>query len=489
MPKLLLLLIEVIAIAILGVVASSDFGFADGVRITLAYLVAYLVPRIVLERSRGNSTTAAVILFLLAAFLAFVGVSNLLEWSRLEGYSLEMPNLKGDARGYYKWALSHYDGRVDSSNVAFPGFPLMMVYMWRLLGLSVIWPLTLNTMFTLTSVVLTGITTRRLLTHRTSMPATALQWGGMVLSCMLCFYLMMGISILKEGSVFLSVSLAGYTLSSMSTIDEERHHPLRDLVFFIVACLLLAIVRTTYLYIILVGVIVMAIPHWRRDWAMMLTMIVIIAVAFIAGDHYASYSFDRHAEIVGGGWNMQRFYLLRGTKEHYRALLDYYYLYSPWHRALMLPLTMSVQFLIPFPWASGEDPTLANHICRITYGWYIVGGITIFYYVFMSWRRTESIGAWAWWPAVVFVALAYVMAGSVNRYLLPIEPLFIPVAMFVLCRLSEDECKLRKSFKRWSIFFLIITIVVLLFCLEIERKTFSTAFHTQPLLDFLRARL
>ena len=156
MSRLLLLLAEVIAFALLAVVATSRFGMADAGRITVAYLVAYLVPRIVLERARDTSTTARVILFILTVVLMFVGLSNMVVWSRLDGYSLEMPNLAGDARGYYKWALSHYDGRVTCPHLAFPGFPLIMLNMFRVLGVHVVWPLAMNTMFTLTSVVLTG---------------------------------------------------------------------------------------------------------------------------------------------------------------------------------------------------------------------------------------------------------------------------------------------------------------------------------------------
>lgn len=482
---MLLLLAEVIAFALLAVVSTSRFGMADAARITAAYLVAYLVPRTILDHARDTSTSARVILFVLAAFLMFVSVSNMVVWSRLDGYSLEMPNLAGDARGYYKWALSHYDGRVPCPDLAFPGFPLVMLNMFRLLGVHVIWPLAMNTMFVLTSVVLTGMTCRRLLMHRVSASGVTLLSGGMFLTCLLCYYLMIGIAILKEGSVYVSTSMVAFALSSMATTDEERHHMWRELLLFVVACLLLAIVRTTYLYFMLVGVVIMALPHWRRDWGMALAMVLIIAVAFFAGNYYASYSFERHAEIVGGGWNMQRFFHMDGTQRPYRYMIDFYYLYSPWHRFLLLPLTMSVQFVTPFPWLAAEEPTISNDICRITYGWYIIGGITLFYYLFLSWRRNENIGAWAWWPAAVYVVLAYIVAGSVSRYLLPVVPLFVPVCLFVLCRLREGHW--HKAFKRWSIFYVILLIVTLLICLEIERGTFSRIFHTQPLLDYLRA--
>ena len=60
--KRLLLLTEIIVFAVLAVVASNHFGWADGIRITVAYLVAYLVPRIILSRVRGTSITAIIIM-------------------------------------------------------------------------------------------------------------------------------------------------------------------------------------------------------------------------------------------------------------------------------------------------------------------------------------------------------------------------------------------------------------------------------------------
>lgn len=102
MPKLLLMLAEVIAFALLAVVSSSHFGLADGLRITVAYLIAYLVPLIVLSRAKATSTTAHVILFVLSVFLMAVSYINLLEWTSVEDYSLAIPNLQNDARTYYK---------------------------------------------------------------------------------------------------------------------------------------------------------------------------------------------------------------------------------------------------------------------------------------------------------------------------------------------------------------------------------------------------
>ena len=482
-----MMLAEVIAFAVLGVVASSHFGMADGARITVAYLVAYLIPKIVLTRARGTSTAASVVLLVLTIALMALSYINLLEWTSVDGYDLEVPNIKNDARGYYKWALYHYDGRVDPHYIVFKGFPLMMLVSWKLLGLSVIWPQAMNMMFTLTSVVLTGMTTRRLLTGRVSLPMNTLLTGGMLLTCLLVYYLLSGISILKEASVFLAISMSGYALSSMASVDEERYHPWRDLLVFILACILMAFVRTTFLYFIGIGVVLMALPHWRRDWMMALGMIIIILILLNAGNYFAAYSFEQHANIANGGWDMQLTYSEDNnpSRAAYRKLIGYYFLYSPCHKFFMLPLTLSLQFIAPFPWqAVGEDNIIFNHIIRFSFGWYALGGMALFYYLFISWRRQDNMGIWAWWPAITYAATAYVMAGSVTRYALPFEPLFVPVVMYLICRLL-DGCW-HKAFKRWCIFFVILLTITLLICLEIQFSTISRMLHTHSLVYYLK---
>lgn len=473
MPGLLLLLIELIAVAVLAVVSSSLFGMADGARITAAFGVAYLVPLLLLRHARGYSAGARILLLLLAAFLSWVAIDSMQYWIELDGYSLQRPNLHGDERQYYKWALYRYDGSVEPTTSVFPGFPLVMLALWKVLGLSVVWPVALNMMCTMVSVVLTGMTTRRLLAHRVSLPDKALVLGAMLVMSILFFYLMAGSSILKEGIVFLSVSMAGYALSSMDTSDEERHRLARDIILFVLACMMLALVRTTYLYVLLLGLLVMTIPHWRRDWMLALFLIVVIAISMVVGNHYASYSFGRHVEIAGGGWNMQRIYY---SKSLYTDLIGYYFLFSPLHKLALLPVTMFLQYLLPLPWMLHHQvPYLHSLVCRFSYGWYLVGGITLYYVLFLSWRRGAGMGAWPWWPVLFYIALAYVMGGSMARYLLPVEPLMVPVVMYVFGRLYEGRW--RRSFAVWMACVVIAVAAALLVCLELQTGAVSSWLH------------
>ena len=486
-PRLLLILVEVIALAVLAVSAVSHYGMADGLRIAVAYAAAYFVPRIVLTRARGTSTAAIAILLLVAALMIYIDYLKLGFWTFFDGYSLEEPDIHGDGRIYYKWALNKYDGRVGPQNVIYPGYPMIILGLWKLFGVNVIWPQALNLMCTLMGIVLTGMTTRRLLAHRVNTSPQALVVGGMALTSVLTYFLIIGTMIIKEGSIILSISMAGYALASLASTAEERGRPVRDMILMVVACAVLAIVRTTYLYFVVMGVVLMTLPNWRRDWRKGVCMLALIGVALVLGAMMSTHSFSRHAEVAGGGWNMQRFYVESESQQFYHDVLNYYFLRPFWYKALMLPLTMSVQFIIPFPWTYYDNSTFINNFSRMSYGWYLVGGTALFYYPVMAWRRgKDNLGAWPWWAAGCFAAIAWVMAGSVARYITPIQPLFVPVTMFVLCRLREG--RLRKAFAIWAVCFVVLVAVALLFCLEIQQATISKWLHTQSLVNYLMGR-
>lgn len=485
MPKMLLLLAEVVVFAILAVTTSCHFGLADGLKITMANIIAYLVPRTILHRARATSVSACVILLLITAFLLMVNYLKLVEWTSFGGYTLHQPNLEGDPRKYYKWAWYYYDGSVPWEKVIFPGFPFMILCLFKLFGVNVIWPQALNLMFTLTAVVLTGMMTRRLLSHRVKATPATLLSGGMLLFLMLTYNLMSDINILKEASITMAITLAGFAMSSMAAAsDEERFRPWRDILLMALACVILAAVRTTYIYFLMIGIGVMALPHLRRDWVMALAMLSLAFLGLVIGNHFAAYTFDRHAKFLQSSMYLQRTYAMEGRHGFYLELIGYYFIYSPLHRIAMLPLTSAIQYFIPFPWLNGEEPLLFYYLSRFNYTWYLLGGIALFYYVVMSWRGNENLGAWPWWPVIVFLVIAYIMGGTITRYVLPFQPLFIPVALYVLCRVYEGHR--RKAFTWWMIVYVVIVALVLLACLELQEGAVSRVLHIPPFLDFLK---
>ena len=483
MSKLMLMIAEAIAVAILAIVSVSYFGWEDGARTTISFFIAYLVPRIILTRSKGFSVTAGFILLAVAALCVSFDIFRMVLWIRLEDYSLAFPNIGGDGRNYYKYALAMYNGKgIEMYRLAsFPGYSAIIVGLWKVLGVSVIWPVALSLMFTLTAVVLTGLTTRRLLTGRVTMSAPALVATGMGLCALLFHYLVIGTCVLKEGPIFIAISMTGFALAEMAAVDEERHMLWRDILLLVLAAVIMAVVRTSYIYFIMVGVVLMALPNWRRDWLLALGIMAVLVALLFAGRYLSLYSVERHSDVVNGGWNMNRFYINSAAQQPYKSLLGYYFLYSPLHRMFMLPLTVTAQSLLPLPWVNPLSVKFFNFFSRLTWGWYLIGGITSFYYVVISWRKHDNMGAWPWWPAVVFDAIAYVMAGSVVRYVLPIQPLYIPVAVYVLAKLREGRW--RKSFSIWTVVFIILLIAALIISFKLKQGFFDPWLPDPPITE------
>ena len=482
MPQALLIAAEFIAVAILAMATVPRFGWCDGMSIALSFFIAYLVPRVILVRSRGYTVAAGWVLLAVAVMIVPLDILRLEHWTGLDEFTLAFPNIQGDGRTYYKGALAMYHGTIaDHETLVQPGFSMMLVGLWKVLGVSVVWPQAMNLMFTLTSVVLTGLTTRRLLSGRVSLPPSSLVVMGMVLCMLLCHYFVIGTSVLKEGSIYLAVTMAGLSVSSMGATDEERHTPWRDIILMVLAAALMAVVRTSYLYFLILGVALMSVAHWRRDWPMAAGFIVVLLLMLVAGRYLSLYSPERHAEVIEGGWNMNRFYINSENQQPYKSLMGYYFLYSPVHRLFMLPIPLAAQFVSPLPWVHLAGIDYFELLGRFTWGWYFIGGTCLFYYLVLSWRRHENMGAWAWWPALVFAAIAYVMAGSVIRYVLPIQPLFVPIAAFVLARLHEGRW--RRQFGVWVISFIVLLIAALIISIKFKHGYFNAWLPEPPITE------
>ena len=63
---------------------------------------------------------------------------------------------------------------------------------------------------------------------------------------------------------------------------------------------------------------------------------------------------------------------------------------------------------------------------------------------------------------MVFLIIAYITGGSVSRYILPMQPLFVVIALYVLLKVKHGNY--RRSFTIWMIVYTFILIAVLIMC-------------------------
>jgi hypothetical protein len=346
-----------------------------------------------------------------------------------------------------------------------------MLGMWKVLGVSVVWPLALNYMFTLLAIVITGKVSNRLLSHRfpTISPPT-ISVCAMLMVSLLGFFMSQGMRVQKEAGCALGITMVGYCLAGFAEHSElSRSEKRRDFIVFVIGTLILALIRTNFAYFAMLGAAMMAFAHKRAQWKRGTLLAVIALLITVVFSVLFSYTFGQQYRTVDGGDAMARAFNMTFVQQPYLALIGDYYHYPEWKRLLLLPITAGVQYIIPFPWLYDiESCNIMNALPRAREMWYIVGGACIFYYLYINviHHKHSNLGMWAWWPLVTFLAIAFITSGSVSRYALPLQPLFVVIALYVLLQVKIGNY--RRSFVIWMIVYTLVLVATLIVCYHIQ---------------------
>ena len=459
------LLIEVAAFVVLAAASSLWFAPGDAVTVAAAMAVAYALPVALFRHSGAYSATGRYVMLAIAVTMAAFATIGIWHCTLWRGHTLADPVLFSDDSSYWDWAVKYSgNGGVEELHrTAFPGLPLLSALLLKLLGKSVLWPIAMNCTFTLMAILFFALAARNMLQGKVEAQPARVVWVSMALCGALFYFLSQGIRLQKEASMYLGMGAASYVFSKMCCGSRLGW---RDWLAFAVAMLIMALVRTTYVYFVMLGAAVALVPMLRqRQWVQPLALLAVTAAAFAVGNFFAIYSIDHHVAIVEGGNSMKRLYVVGPTQQPYLDMLGNYFNYPVWKRLLLLPLTSAVQFVIPFPWIYG-GVQLSDVLTRCGWGWYAVGGTAMFYYLWCVAKRSNPLGALAWWPPLCFAVTAYVVAGSLNRYALPIEPLFVPMAVYVLCKVRKGV--LARPFKWWCVAFGVALAVTLVLCYRVQ---------------------
>lgn len=448
-------------------VAAAVFPIANALTLTLCFILSITATDVAAKHAVSQSLNYRLLLLSIASVFWLLTMASLAEATVAHGATAQSPVLTADDNKYFHWALHFHDGSVPLPKVEFPGYPAIILLIWKLTGVSLIWPLALNYLATLLSIVLAAAIALRLLCDKFPGKVHILTGVASLLMATQFHWLYYGTRLLKEPLLYLSVSLVAYALIPSS---EHNSRLIKDAALLILGAAIMAVMRTTWMYFILLGIFLAAFPRrWQSDKAFFIITTIVVVAFFVFASHFArnpaSYS---HAAIVNGGDVMAEQFI-NGKNQHiYQRLLGDYFYMPTWHKALMLPITMAVQFFIPFPWVGAETVSFGTVFPRINFMWYAVGGVAIFYYLFLSWRKRFSLGSWALWPALSYVIIAFLTAGTVSRYVLPFAPIITVIATYVLMIYKDAAWK--TAFKRWCIVFTALVAGVLVVCHLIQNS-------------------
>ena len=467
------LLGEVLALALLAIITVRIFELRDAISIILSITVAYLIPRFIYSRSRYWCRWGHWLLLTMAVLIAIYVVLSIKVCTVDVGASLEEPELHSDSNAYYAWALSHYDGRCPSPKLPFKRLPLLMLGVWKVLGVSVAWSMALNYFFTLLTIVMTGKVACRMLCRKfEAFKPSTIATVAMLIVSLMGFLISQGLRIQKEAGCSLGLLLVGYTLAGLASGETlTKHDRNRDIAVFVTGCLLLSLIRTNFTYFAIVGAIMMSFSNRHSQWKYGALLAVIAAIFTVTFSILFSYTFGQQYRTVDGGDAMALAFKVGIVQQPYFNIIGDYYHYPEWKRLLLLPVTAGVQYVIPFPWVYDFSNTdIFSLLPRFRLMWYFIGGACLHYFLYITilHPKSNNLGMWAWWPLTLFMIVSYITGGSVSRYALPLQPLFVVIALYVLLNVKQGNY--RRSFTMWMIIYVLILVAILVLCYNAQSE-------------------
>lgn len=345
------------------------------------------------------------------------------------------------------YTIGHNAGvAADVKNHAYGMF---ISWIWNVTGATIVAPMVLNMLFVLIGIVLSGGIAYRILQGQTSRSDSWIATCAMIMISSVCYFLNSGTLLLKEAGLIFSFSLIAYVIVSIADQCVSNLHVAKLLVLFFIGAALLAILRYNFLIMAVVGVVMMT--KWQKRNIVLSGVLVGICIAcwlceslFVFGDH--SQMSGVTSQIIGGRGLDQSFFFDDSDQKVYNMIVDGYLGYPWWKKVVLLPMTAAVQYLIPLPWGFGDDILYGYTLAyaHISWPWYIVGGLVLYYIIFEMRRSSNKLQRLVVWGGLMWLVPAYLFAGTVSRYALPLLPLIIPAAVYIVAKWQElNNKKLR----------------------------------------------
>lgn len=446
-----------------AITAFALCGAKGGLQLALALPIAAAITIAIHRRLLHGSTAGEWVLSITATVMSLGITLNTYYFTSVLGGTLDAPVLlNSDALRYFTYAENLYDGDFSAVFGDFLGIPIITAALWIVLGKSIVWALAACMALTLMAISLSGRLAAILLRH--SRPSSAL---AMALTAAVCHFTGQGMVLLKEPLIYLAFLLTAIPLAHFYMGNRISA---RLIVTFVVGCILTALVRSHALHFVTLGLFMFLPMQFTRKRILTVAVATVCIFACVAGGGYLSHTgTEKHSNIVSGSGSMPESYLGDDSRyDGYKSLLGDYYNRPIYQRIALLPATAAVQYAVPFPWNFKRDTEFgySQALNHIAWPWYAIGGIILFYFIWLWWRKSAPLRLWALWAAVCWLIPAYLFGGSVSRYVMPFIPTLVPLALVVI-----GELRSRRHitpFKWWAVSYTIVLLLALSACFFIQ---------------------
>lgn len=241
--------------------------------------------------------------------------------------------------------------------------------------------------------------------------------------------------IIKDVSITLCMALFAWQMARWGA-RGNRLFDRQNVLWMVIALSGLAFLRPNLMFFFVVGAMVTWCFTDNRNASVGMTAAAVVALVLsFAMRHLYMTTVDPIDQIAVV--SSEFFQFPESNSRPWDLVLGIYDTLSVWERLLWLPANVGVQFLIPLPWnyMSYVDHGITVPIAHMGFGWYYAGALSVYYVVRdLKWRRMSLCGAMALWGWACYVAVAYVSAGHVSRYALPLLPLILPSAVMAVAK-------------------------------------------------------
>ncbi len=357
--------------------------------------------------------------------------------------SVEEPFLLYDARSFYLLSHDLYHGSVGQNSPIVPywGYPLFLSC-WLRVGISdIAYPIIVNIGLMLSLLVMVG----RCVWWVVDNHAMAQRVSGyaMMLTALIPGVLGMSVLLAKEPFIMFAMVLSVNALYAI----KRQYKLYKYFPLLLVALFVLAACRVTYIYII--GLYLLAI--WchelkSRDIVPFLMIVVSMGVMSFVGIYYSWWGDGGFIVQYVSDESHHGSFFCGESQQPLQQLIGDYDTHPLWLRMILLPVSVAVQFMIPFPFVSATPdyglPISMKIYQRMSYLWYAAAIPMLSYYLFYWWRKKGGgmiFDLLATVSAVAYCIPAFITAGSVSRYAYCFVPFLSVMGGYVIHRIVENR--------------------------------------------------
>ncbi len=405
-----------------------------------------------------------------ATMLAVGIIANIHYFTTISGGTTAYPVLQNpDSAHYYADALATAgDAAGVPASANRHGYGVIISWLWHITGITIVAPIILNMLFTLLSIAICGIISRRILAPYTNFSPRQITSCAMIMAASVCYYLNSGTLLLKESGLCFAIVLCLLSLTSHFNRPTNTKSEFLFWIYFITGISLLIFLRHSFILFIALAILI-TMPWNKYGIINSSAKLAICIVAWTcAGLVMNGFDITRQAtDIVTGTHISDSYFYDLPQHATYNNMVGDYFSYSIAERIAWLPISAVTQFLTPFPWNFCRDTIYGYTLAyaHISYPWYAVAGLVVFFLFYRCKQSPCALRRITYAGITLWFIPAYLFAGTVSRYTLPLLPLLIPAAVYVWFQYRH-----LRAFKTWVIIYALAMCATLIICYFLQQK-------------------